>query len=479
MVKLVSAAMFALSCALSCACVAAPQVGWYWNPDESGRGFFIESHYGITFIGAYLYDADGRATWVVAGGPNADPYNFTGQLYYKTGGQTLFGNFVPPGDAVIVGDISFHFTDDTHATLTWPGGTVAVERQIYGGTDAEFRIYSGWWWNPAESGSGYSIERQGNKLFLVGFMYDANGQPVWYFSAGSMTTENTYSGPLLQFANGQTMTGPYKPPGTPATVGAVDINFSRLDRATLKFSGPKSAPSAQQAEIAANERTEEITRQFKDQFLPFFNYYGGAITLNLAGTVPFNGFFGVTGSFTLEGREMDWQFNQLADVGEGAQTATYILLHGKFTLTKTIVSTVLDPEEGIITCTATGAGTLPIAYPFTARSSLQVGNNRPYSVNIDVDGDQIPLTGSLVCKGKGGGVIPYTPPPFPTPRLTATGTGTAVGTNSLGIRVGKFPLIVVPIGLGGTVNISGDYEFEGTDDCDTCVPNPNAKTAPM
>src|SRR4030095_12273173 len=132
--KLVSAALFVLSCALSCASNAAPQVGWYWNPNESGRGFFIESRNGITCIGAYLYDTDGRATWVVAGGPNSDPYNFTGQLYYKTQGQTLFGNYAAPGAAVIVGTISFHFTDDMHATLTWPGGTVAVQRRMLGGT---------------------------------------------------------------------------------------------------------------------------------------------------------------------------------------------------------------------------------------------------------------------------------------------------------------------------------------------------------
>jgi hypothetical protein len=97
---------------------ADPQVGWYWNPNESGRGFFVESQNGVTFIGAYLYDTDGHALWLVSGGPNNDPYNFTGDLYYKTGGQTLFGNYVAPGNAVIVGQLSIHFTDDTHATIT-------------------------------------------------------------------------------------------------------------------------------------------------------------------------------------------------------------------------------------------------------------------------------------------------------------------------------------------------------------------------
>ena len=51
-------------CALAVVCFApllvqaTPQTGWWWNPAESGRGFFVESENGVTFIGAYLYDDD-------------------------------------------------------------------------------------------------------------------------------------------------------------------------------------------------------------------------------------------------------------------------------------------------------------------------------------------------------------------------------------------------------------------------------------
>jgi hypothetical protein len=158
---------------------AAPEVGWYWNPAESGRGFFVESQNGVTFIGAYLYDTDGHALWLVAGGPNDDPYNFTGPLYYKTGGQTLYGSYVAPGAAVIAGNITVHFTDDTHATVTWPGGSVSIERQVFGSGEADFPAFSGWWWNADESGRGYSLELQGDKLFIVGFMYDDAGTQSW------------------------------------------------------------------------------------------------------------------------------------------------------------------------------------------------------------------------------------------------------------------------------------------------------------
>jgi hypothetical protein len=69
-------------CAFGAACLIAlhaslaaadPQVGWWWNPDESGRGYFVESQGGIMYMAAYLYAGNGRARWLVSGGPNADP----------------------------------------------------------------------------------------------------------------------------------------------------------------------------------------------------------------------------------------------------------------------------------------------------------------------------------------------------------------------------------------------------------------------
>jgi hypothetical protein len=220
---------------------AAPPIGWYWNPAESGRGFFIESDNGVTFIGAYLYDADGHATWYVAGGVNADPYNYTGPLYNKSNGQTLFGSYVAPGAANTVGDITVHFSDDTHATVTWPGGVVAIERHIFGIGPPDFEATAGWWWNADESGSGYSLEIQGSNLFIVGFMYDDAGRPVWYYTAGPLTDPVTYHGDVLQFANGQTIGGPYKPPGAPTKIGTVDISFQADNEATFTFTETSSS----------------------------------------------------------------------------------------------------------------------------------------------------------------------------------------------------------------------------------------------
>lgn len=241
---------------------ADPQVGWWWNPAESGRGFFIESQNGIFYLATYLYADDGRARWLVSGGPNADPKHWAGRLQEFHGGQTLFGPYALPSGPADVGAIAVDFVDDTHGTITWAGGVVQIERDIFGVPPATYQPESGWWWNPAESGSGYSIEVQGGNLFFVGFMYDAAGNPVWYFSAGPMSSPTTYTGTLQQFANGQTLTSAYRPPDPPATIGSLAIAFTAPDAATLTFTGV--APhSGELAPHDGQARNISVQREFK------------------------------------------------------------------------------------------------------------------------------------------------------------------------------------------------------------------------
>ncbi|HWQ94677.1 MAG TPA: delta-60 repeat domain-containing protein, partial [Gammaproteobacteria bacterium] len=69
----------------------------------------------------------------------------------------------------------------------------------------------GWWWNPDESGRGFSVEVSQNTLFMAGYLYDASGRATWYASAGPMANNTLYQGTLQTFGNGQTLTGAYKP----------------------------------------------------------------------------------------------------------------------------------------------------------------------------------------------------------------------------------------------------------------------------
>jgi hypothetical protein len=372
-----------VSCWSCNAAIAAPQVGWWWNPAESGRGFFIESQNGVTFLGAYFYDTDGHAEWLVAGGANADSYNYTGPLYSMSGGQTLFGSYVAPVGPNNVGTVDLHLSDDTHGTLTWPGGTVPIERQIFGGTGAAFQPSSGWWWNADESGSGYSVELQGSQLFIVGFMYDDAGREVWYFSAGPMSSDTTYSGTVVQFANGQTMGGPYQPPGVPTTIATLDVVFDSTKSATFTFTeapvivanglGPAKTPSS---------RTSKVTKEFLDDLQPlppplFPTTFNGGLSIDENFNYALDGLTD-SGKLSIRLKNVVWQVPEGSLPVPGKQT--YWISSADAELSSYDVE---DDGDGT-TCTGTGStnGRLQDIY-----GGDYLGNGGPGRLTVSSSGD--------------------------------------------------------------------------------------------
>lgn len=216
-----------------------PQPGWWWNPNESGRGFSVEVSQNTLVMAGYLYDASGRATWYTSAGPMANNTLYQGALQSFGNGQTLSGpyksNSLTNPNA---GTITIQFSDATHGTLTWPGGTIPIERYVFGTGASSFQPESGWWWNESESGRGFTLEVQGNTLVIGGYMYDSQGNPVWYISAGTMSSATLYQGRWEQYANGQTLTGLYKKPDqVNGNVGNITIEFTSRSTATLTLPG--------------------------------------------------------------------------------------------------------------------------------------------------------------------------------------------------------------------------------------------------
>jgi hypothetical protein len=285
----------ARACARGLACLlfataacAEPENGWWWNPNESGRGFFIEMRGGSLYVGGYFYEADGRATWSTSGGPVVDPYLYSGTLQSYRGGQTLFGDYRAPAAAVDVGPVTIRFDDDTHGAITWPGGTIPIQREIFDEKVATFQPRTGWWWNPAQSGRGFSVEVQGNSAFIVAFMYDDAGNPVWYFSAGPMSSPTHFESDWLQFSNGQTMSGPYHAPGNPQKVGRLAVDFTAKDSATLTFTGLEAANAAKGAPkviVVAQPQLPAQTVSNSNERWPYYEGY-----LHRVGTQTVNGY---------------------------------------------------------------------------------------------------------------------------------------------------------------------------------------------
>jgi hypothetical protein len=223
----------------------APQTGWWWNAAESGRGYTIEATGNKLFIAAYLYDVTGRSTWYISAGPTSlDGSLYTGNLELYSGGQTLTGAYKAPTlPPTIAGTISLAFSDAYHGTLVWPGGTVAINRYEYGtgGVNAVPQANqpeNGWWWNAAESGRGYFIEWQAGTAVMAGYLYEADGHSVWYYAAAQTPNAQALSTTWTQYADGQTMTGPYKPATqVNPNVGAVTIQFQGAQDGIMTLPG--------------------------------------------------------------------------------------------------------------------------------------------------------------------------------------------------------------------------------------------------
>jgi YHYH protein len=103
----------------------------------------------------------------------------------------------------------------------------------------------GWWWNPAQSGRGFLIERQGNTMFIGTFHYAANGRPEWYVMSGTYNPATTSTGNIgstaltvYATANGQCIGCAYVAPSVSvSTQNPASITFSDSQRASLVWPG--------------------------------------------------------------------------------------------------------------------------------------------------------------------------------------------------------------------------------------------------
>ena len=107
-----------------------PESGWWWNPNESGRGFFIEWQNGYADVAGYMYDDSGNPVWYIAVYPTPDAQRFSGNWWQYAGGQSMFSG-VKPATQVSdhVAPVTITFTGATDAIMTLPNGrTTALTR---------------------------------------------------------------------------------------------------------------------------------------------------------------------------------------------------------------------------------------------------------------------------------------------------------------------------------------------------------------
>ena len=220
-----------------------PQTGWWWNPLEDGRGFSLEVRGNNIFYAAFLYDVSSRSTWYVATGPvSLNGSYFTGDLWSASGGQTLGGPYGQFPALRSVGTITLTFTNASTGTMVWPGGTVPIQRFniVPNGLTLPAvagQPESGWWWNEAEAGRGFFLEFQNGWLDIAGYMYDDQGNSVWYLTVGQIAgtaAARSFGGNWWSYGNGQTLTGAWRANARiNDNVAPVTVNFTSRTTAVM------------------------------------------------------------------------------------------------------------------------------------------------------------------------------------------------------------------------------------------------------
>ena len=110
--------------------------------------------------------------------------------------------------------------------------------------------YTDHWWNPQESGMGFSImQHPSDRIFAAWFVYDQAGQPTWYtLQPGEWLSSTVYSGPIYK-TTGTHLGATYNPEQLVVTpVGTGTFNFWNDSNATFNYT------------IEGKEGSKNITR---------------------------------------------------------------------------------------------------------------------------------------------------------------------------------------------------------------------------
>lgn len=254
---------------------AEPATGWYWNPDESGRGFAIERQGDTLFLAGFMYEESGAQVWYVSTLRKNSAGSYDGAFVRYEGGQPIGGTYRSPSGAEVA-KANIAFAADLRARLivTAPGKApvnIWLERFAFAGAGfpaSQAGFHNGWYWNPQESGRGFFVEVQGTTAYLATFMYGVDGKPTWYTMAAPVSSGASFSGPLGYYLNGQSLLGGYrKPVDGPQVIGSAFFRLNTdgtgtLDlpggnNTTLKpfdFNGGRPQPKPVPGVCAANER---------------------------------------------------------------------------------------------------------------------------------------------------------------------------------------------------------------------------------
>ncbi|MFZ6676227.1 hypothetical protein [Undibacterium sp. Xuan67W] len=96
---------------------------------------------------------------------------------------------------------------------------------------------TGWWWNPSEGGRGFTIEKQGNNIFMADYLYEPAGRATWHASGPSATNGSTFTSTLTTYLGGQTLTGSFHSTTGTINSGDISVTFTDVSHGTISWPG--------------------------------------------------------------------------------------------------------------------------------------------------------------------------------------------------------------------------------------------------
>lgn len=158
------ASVFTVFMAFSCSALAAeyPEDGWWWNPNEPGRGYLIERQDNIMFIASFHYAADGLPEWLTIQGvytpdetATTEIGTFVGDTFESLNGQCIACAFIAPTTSDSAQGVAvINFTSNQSGTFAWEGETIPIERTFwaFGGTLEQ--LSGQWAFSTLDGGTG-------------------------------------------------------------------------------------------------------------------------------------------------------------------------------------------------------------------------------------------------------------------------------------------------------------------------------------
>lgn len=110
-----------------------PESGFWWNENESGRGYNIDIQDNQIWLSAFIYRPDGTPVWYLTSGAlSANLKSYSGTLLALGGGQCAGCAYSAPYPIESLGEVTLTFDSATTATMTWGGGTTRIRRFAFG-----------------------------------------------------------------------------------------------------------------------------------------------------------------------------------------------------------------------------------------------------------------------------------------------------------------------------------------------------------